>query len=167
MDEDYRRRREAEAARRQASLPGWAEWAAWRWSRGDTFQREIGAELGGIPTSVVCAAIKDYLFIATDTPFELHKRWGAADYEYGWWSINIYSSERRARLRQHFGEHVPPFPGLRQLKTQTMPDVERNRWVYRQRQAGRTLRAIGAEVGISPERVRQICMREKNRDKAA
>lgn len=153
---DYRWRREAEAVIRRARLPVWAEWAAWRWSRGDAFQKAIGIELGGFLATTVSNAIKDYLFIATDAPFWLNKV--SYGYDHGYWSIGIHGEQRRELLRHHFGDHVPPFPGRVSVKHPV--DLSgRNEWIYQQRQEGRTLASIGAEIGLCNQRIRQICQR--------
>jgi hypothetical protein len=154
VDAEFCRLRDAERELRRARQPGWAEWAAWRWSRGDLTQREIGAELGGVLATEVSDAIKDYLFCFTDARFWLNAGWGG--YERGWWSIGIHGPARRALLCEHFGEAVPGFPGI--VERQRRPDTAlRNRWICEQRRRGRTLAAIGAEVGLCKQRVRQIC----------
>ena len=154
MDEQYRRRRQEEAEWLRDRLPAWAEWAAWRWSRGDAGQREIGAELGGVLATQVSQAIRDYLFIETDARFWLYR--GLYGYESGgYWRIGIHGPARRELLRRHFADRVPPFPGLVERRRR-VDMTERNGWIYRQRQAGRTFAAIGREVGICSGRVRQI-----------
>jgi hypothetical protein len=164
MDEQYRRRREEEAAWRRERLPVWAEWAAWRWSRGEVAQKQVGVELGGVLATSISQAIKDYLFVATDAPFWLYR--GIYGYDYGgWWAIGIHARARQELLRKHFGDRVPPFPGL-VPQPRRVDMTERNSWIVRQRRAGRTLKSIGVEVGICPQRVRQICRAVERKSKA-
>ena len=161
MDEQYRRRREEEAVWRRERLPAWAAWAAWRWSRGEVTQKQVGVELGGVLATSISAAIKEYLFVFTDAPFCLHR--GIYGYDYGgWWSIAIHAKARQELLRKHFGDRIPAFPGLvPQLRRADM--TERNGWIVEQRRAGRTLKSIGAEVGICPQRVREICRKAERK----
>jgi DNA-directed RNA polymerase sigma subunit (sigma70/sigma32) len=45
-----------------------------------------------------------------------------------------------------------------------MPDLtERNAAIFAAREAGRTLRDIAHEFGLTPERIRQICFRVARR----
>lgn len=159
MDEQYRRRREAEAVWRRERLPVWAEWAAWRWSRGEVTQKRVGVELGGVLATSVSQAVKDYLFVFTDAPFWLYR--GIYGYDYGgWWAIGIHAKARQELLRKHFGDRIPAFPGLVERRPR-LDLTARNRRIYAQRLQGMTLRGVALDVGLSAGRVRQICRRQE------
>jgi hypothetical protein len=154
MDAEFFRLQAAEREIRRARLPGWAEWAAWRWSGGDIRQGDIGTALGGVLATEVSAAIKDYLFVHTGARFWL----GAPYHGHKHWQTGIHGAERKALLREHFAEREPAFPGLVIRKRVGVgKQTGRNRRICELRRGGRTLASLGAEFGICSQRVRQIC----------
>jgi hypothetical protein len=84
-------------------------------------------------------------------------------------------SRRRAWLRRHFEERAEPsFPGRVVLLDEGLPNPAprtpeeyraRNEREYRQRLAGRRLQQIADDLGISRNRVDQICCRQEEIDR--
>ena len=42
---------------------------------------------------------------------------------------------------------------------------ERNKYIYEQRKLGRTLKSISDEIGVTPQRIRDICHKMERREK--
>lgn len=42
---------------------------------------------------------------------------------------------------------------------------DRNKYIYEQRKTGRTFKSIGKEIGVTPQRIRDLCIREERRER--
>lgn len=42
---------------------------------------------------------------------------------------------------------------------------DRNKYIYEQRKMGRTLKSIADEIGVTPQRIRDLCKREERRER--